>query len=297
LKRELPSLKALQTFEAVARYGSATEAGKELNVTEPAVSQQIKNLENHMGTKLFARMPEGLLLSPEGKYLFPIVKRLFDEVDDAVAVVSKQKQRRSLTVRVSPHFSARWLTPRLGDFMQKHPNIDIYLQNSIDQRSFNNRDIDVAVTWETGNSGECSGDELMQLRWVPMCSPEILDRGDGINKPQDLQNYHLIHETDYEQWYAWFKASGVGEYRPQKGLMIDNYEVLYQAVLAGRGIALLMYPMFSDALERGDLVAPLGTDSPLLVKYFTIYSEEAAIRTEVELFREWLHDQASVCHE
>ena len=120
MRRRVPPLNALRTFEAVARNGSFTRAAEELFVTEPAVSRTVKVLEDHFQTQLFDRQPKGLALTAEAKVLLPTVQASLGAIADVSRELYRASERPSLRLLVTPHVSAHWLMPRLGRFLRAH---------------------------------------------------------------------------------------------------------------------------------------------------------------------------------
>lgn len=289
-RRYLPPLNGLRAFEAAGRHLSITRAAAELCVTEPAVSQQIKQLELHLGRQLFTRHPGGLELTPEGKFLLPLLGESLDKMSEAVSAIKRGGTRRALRVQLTPHLSAHWISPRLAGFMSAFPDIELSIRHSYDPIDHVQPDVDIAVGWDAANWKGAVAEPLMRLGYLPMCSPDII-----AGRPaslDELAEHPLIQERGTRLWADWFAAAKVDQPRFARVIEYDNYDIAVHAAVQGQGVAILMYPMFLDHLETGRLVTPFGTAIHVPITCFLLYAEKSLAREEVQAFRDWITDEA-----
>lgn len=185
--RTLPPLNALHTFEAAARHLSFQRAAEELDITPTAVSHQIKVLEEHLGTSLFRRRPRPLALTEAGQLLYPAVSKSLDEIAIAIAELTQVSESTTLTVSVTMVFATKWLVPRLAEFQQSHPEIDLRLQTSNDVVDLHRQTVDVAIRYGSGNYPGLTVRKLMSDVFIPVCSPNLLNEKHPIKEPSTLR--------------------------------------------------------------------------------------------------------------
>lgn len=242
--RSISSLNALQVFEAVARHLSFQQAASELDVTPTAVSHQIKQLETELGIPLFRRRPRPLTLTTAGQTLFPTVQESLDQLHASIATIKQLSNPAVLTVSVLNVFAAKWLVPRLPDFQKQYPDIDIRLQTSNAVTDLHLRTVDLAIRYGRGHYPGLEAHKLMQDRFVPVCSPNLLKHDSPPQTPADLIHYPLLHfewvnyGPDAPSWKNWLASANVESMNAERGLKFDEENLAIQAAVAGQGIAL-----------------------------------------------------------
>jgi len=203
--QELPSLDLLQSFKAVVRHLSFTNAARELHITQSAVSHQIWALESYLGVSLFLRQNRRVLLSPEGQVLFPAVISAFQGLDEALEQVQESSEQQALTVAVEPQFGANWMAHRIGSFQRQLPEVTLHLHISHLEPNFTRERVALGVYWGHGLWQNLHPEQLMTLEYTPVCSPGLLNLGHPIRTPEDLQHYPLLHGYDYKDWRRWLE--------------------------------------------------------------------------------------------
>src|SRR5688572_9020685 len=152
MSRRLPALNALKAFEAAARHESFKRAAEELNVTQGAVSHQVKALETELGLKLFNRQPQGLVITEAGRAYLGVMRDAFDRIADGTERLLQRQRGGALAISVSPNFAAKWLVHRLGRFAEVHPEIDLRVSAQAQHIDFAREDIDLAIRHGDGNT-------------------------------------------------------------------------------------------------------------------------------------------------
>ncbi len=293
MARILPPLNALRAFEAAARHLSFTKAADELGVTPAAVGHHMRALEDYLGFQLFTRQARQLLLTPYGEELLPSVQGCFDQVAIMVERLRRDANRPHLSLLLPPYFSAWWLTPRIGAFLQNFPEIQLHLEHTADVADFSSGKVDLAVHWTGLDVPGICAEPLLRSRRVPMCSPSLLARTGPLDQPDDLKAYALLHEFDHQDWERWFDTHGLDPAGARRGTIVDNYQVLVQAAVEGQGIALLLTSIYSELMDRKRLVMPFGADYGVEFTYHVLYPEGALSRPVVRAFRDWLFQQVA----
>ncbi|MDA0785194.1 MAG: transcriptional regulator GcvA [Proteobacteria bacterium] len=291
--RDLPSTMALRAFEVSARTLSFTEAARELNLTQGAISHQVKNLEAQLGVKLFHRDRQRLRLSDDGSAYLPFVREAADRLRAGAEFLSAREDSGVLTVSVSPNFAAKWLVHRLGDFIVGHPEIDLRISASMDHVDFARNDVDMAVRHGTGDWPDLHITPLAQEEIFPVCSPELLRVGPPLERPEDLANHVLLHDLSRNDWPLWFAVAGVEPIDVSRGPQFDQTSMVIDAAVEGQGVALARRVLAARDLIAGRLVRPFDITLPAPYGYYIACPKSVADRAKIALFREWLVAEAA----
>jgi LysR family glycine cleavage system transcriptional activator len=198
-------LNALRVFAAVAEHLSFTEAANALDVTTAAVSSQIKTLEDSLETPLFYRHSRSVRLTPLGTQLLPGVRRGFDELARAIDQLRKHRTSGQLNITLLSSFLQKWLLPRLNDFYQKHPEIDLRFNASRSLVDFTQSDFHAAVRYGLGQWPQLRAEHVMDDWVFPVASPALFEKIGAINTVGDLNKYPLLHSR-HEPWGDWNAA-------------------------------------------------------------------------------------------
>ncbi len=292
MPRRLPSLDALRVFEAAARYLSFTQAADELHVTQAAVSQRIRSLEESLGVPLFKRLNRALLLSDDGQALYQPVRDALDQMADAVERLTESEQTGVLTVTTLHSFASTWLVPRLKRFRERHPEIDVRITTSDGLVDLNREDVDVAVRYGRGDWPGLLVVRLMTEEVFPVCSPDLLGKGPSLEKPSDLARHTLLHDDMQADWGTWLMAAGAPEVDHARGPWFFHSNLVIQAAVAGEGVALGRSVLVADELASGRLVKPFDVSLPVEFAYYVVSPRATKDRPKVKAFRQWLLEEA-----
>ncbi|MCF3628099.1 transcriptional regulator GcvA [Thalassospiraceae bacterium LMO-SO8] len=288
MSRRLPPLNALRVFEAAARHLSFTQAAEELNVTQAAVSHQIRGLEDWLGFPLFRRLSRALVLTEAGQLLFPEVREAMDILTTAVNRVQRQDSEGVLTVTTMDSFAQSWLVPRLGRFRQAHPDIDVRLVMVDRMVDLAREGVDVAVRYGRGNWPGLTVSLLRTEELFPVCAPELIAKGPPLKEPRDLAHYTLLHDEMPVDWRDWLAAVGCDTVNPERGPGYSHSNLVLLAARAGEGVALGRSVMVADDLAEGRLVRPFDFALPAPQAYYLACVEGEEDRPKIRAFREWL---------
>src|SRR6201746_1766459 len=205
----LPSLDGLGAFEAAARYLSFTQAASELNVTQTAISHQIKRLEEELGVRLFVRQNRALTLTPEAKEYLPGIRAAFNDMRLATDRLLRKDNDHVLTVSTLASLAAKWLLPRLSTFQEAQPGIEVHITTSTSLVDFKKGDVDAAIRYGRGQWPGLRADWLMADKLFPVCSPALLTGNKPLRRPEDLANHVLLHTSaGYDDdWRLWLNAA------------------------------------------------------------------------------------------
>jgi LysR family glycine cleavage system transcriptional activator len=288
----LPPLNALRSFEAAARQLSFTRAAQELHVTQTAVSHQMRLLEEHLGVRLFLRLPRRLVLTSEGRAYARELGRVFERIGDATAALQAQPRREVLAVTSLPSLAARWLVPRVGGFLDAHPQIDLRLVATERAVDFTRESVDLGIRWGYGRWAGLHSEKLMDDECFPVCSPAVLPRRRRLAL-SDLQRLTLLHDDSPDDWRRWLRAAGAAGVDAERGHVCTDASLTLQLAVAGRGIALGRRVLVERELADGQLVRPFSWSIPSDPAYYLVASPHTADLPRVRAFRDWLLDQVS----
>jgi LysR family glycine cleavage system transcriptional activator len=290
---KLPPLNALRAFEATARHLSVKHAADELCVTPGAVSQMLKALELHLGVKLFRRVNRGIFLTDAGQGYLPPVRNAFRQIADASRRVAVSADTGVLTVSVTPFFAAAWLVPRLKDFQDAHPDIDLQVVTSNALVDFARDGVDVAVRHGLGRYPGLYSERVVAVEIVPVAAPTLVARLGKPTSAAEMSRWPHVHDADRKGWHLWFQAQGIDEIGPPRGPAFDDSGLLLKAVLAGQGAGLLPAAMVALELAEGRLVKL--ADVVLLDEfaYYLVYPQSSRERPKVAAFRAWILNAAA----
>lgn len=289
--RRLPPLGALRAFEAGARHLSFTRAANELCVTQAAISHQVRQLEDWLGVRLFARRGHALALTPEGAAYLPELT----EALDRMAAATQRLRRRidgPLRLTVLPSFAMCWLVPRLGRFRALHPQLDLRLTTTAELWSFANDGFDLAIRSGLGRWHGLRTDLVARESLSPVCSPALAAGPPPLREPTDLRSATLLHDTPRSGWARWLAHAGIAGVDAGAGVAFDDAGLVLQAAAEGQGIALGRLTLAAGALQAGRLVQPFETVLPNDYSYWLTYPRLALERPEAVAFRDWLLAEA-----
>lgn len=279
---QLP-LNALRMFDAAARHLSLTRAAQELHVTQAAVSQHIRNLEERLGKPLFRRLPRGLALTDEGQALWPAVAQSFERIQQSLQQVAEPRPREILTVGVVGTFAIGWLIPRLSQFQQLQPHIDLRLLTNNNRVDLAGEGLDAAVRFGDGAWHGTHSQMLLRAPLSPMCTPALAQQ---LHEPADLARQSLLRSYRTQEWEGWFAA--LEQTAPlARGAMFDSSLTLAEAAAQGAGVALLPTRMFEHMLQQGRLVRPFAHEVDTGA-YWLTYLKSRPASGALQVFRQWL---------
>ncbi len=287
----LPSLNGLRAFEAAARHLSFTVAASELNVTQTAISHQIRRLEEELGIRLFVRKNRALTLTPEARDYLPGIRAAFDDLRLATDRLLRKENDRVLTVSTLASLAAKWLLPRLTAFQEAHPGIDVRITTSTSLVDFQRDEVDAAIRYGRGQWPGVRADWLMADQLFPVCSPALLTGPRPLRSPEDLAHHVLLHTSAgaSDDWRLWLTAAGMpANLSKQPGLTFDLTLMTVQAAIDGIGVAIGRTSYVEADIAKGRLVVPFKITLPANAGFYLVSPEARADSPKLSAFRQWL---------
>jgi len=308
-RKDLPPLEFLVAFEAAARLGGFTAAAEELNLTQAAVSRQIRLLEQNLGRQLFTRAHRAVRLTPEGRDFQHTVSLALSHVANAARGLRVVEDNVQLTVAADQSAAALWLLPKLEDFQRAHGEIDLRLISSDVEADCLAEEVDLAIVHGDGNWPGFEAELLLDEEVFPVCSPAYFDRHGAIAQPSDLLGRVLIDlDDDHWNWINWRvwlteqkvdlpqtpsrDGTGTGPAGLRR-LVINSYPLIVQAARDGLGVALGWRHLVDAPLAAGALVRPLEQTVRTKLGYYLLIRRDRGASPQAEAFRGWLRAQSA----
>jgi LysR family glycine cleavage system transcriptional activator len=282
--RRLLFLNGIKAFEAAARSGSFAGAGAELHVSAAAVSRMVHLLEQRLGVALFERKANRLAMTAAGRAYQSGLTPIFDALASLTAQVTATTTVRVLTIGVGPTFAMRWLIPRLADFRQAEPDIDVRITTGGVAAPF-------GEDWSCGinlGDGEWPGlvaEPLFAADLLPVCAPKLAAQ---LRRPGDLRGPSLLRVAHSpNDWPSWLKAANVTRVTA-RGLEFQFYGQALQAAADGLGVAMGIRPYIDDDIAAGRLIAPFALSVPKGMRWYLVYRSFQTEQRDFAAFRRWI---------
>lgn len=295
MSRRLPPLNALRVFEAAARHKSFARAAEELHVTPAAVSQQIKLLEDDLGVALFKR-GKALALSESANAVLQQVSEAFDQLERAMVKVRADRVAEPLVVTTPPAFAARWLIPRLDDFHERHPAVELHLLATRRVVDFSIEDVDVAIRFGMGDFHDLRVEPLMQEMIVLVAAPALartIKTAAELARSNLLEDGCHIMNGEFPDWETWLATQGVDNVPLHIRRFSGDAGLAIQAAVNGLGVALAWHSLVMDDLKAERLARVLDHSIPTSFAYHLVMPEKRVALDKVVAFRTWLFDQVA----
>jgi len=285
----LPSLRAIQAFDAVARHGGFSRAADELAVTHGAVSRQIRALEQQLGTPLFHRTAKGAALTGDGEVLFQASRTAFAALRNGVADLARRRADTAVTLSLTTSLALMWLVPRLPAFRHRHPEIAILLDTNDAPVDLFEQQVDCALRFGTGGWPGLHETRLTEEELVAVAAPRLIGGRSLPLSPRDVISFPLVHDDYNPGWDRWLERAGAET--PAGALPGDRYldsGVLIAAALDGQAVALVRRLLAADDLAAGRLIQASDVTLPLERSLFFVCRAGDQNRPVVAALRDWL---------
>lgn len=295
MKKRLPPLNWIRSFEAAARHLSFTHAALELNLTQAAVSQQIKGLESQLGAVLFKRLPRGLELTNAGSAYLPAVHESVERLSIATEEIFGQGRTDLLNIKVNLVFFLKWLAPKISNFRALHPKVNLQITSNIwtDDKE-NSADNDLEIRYGKGKWQALKSDRLTKDELFPVCSPDFLKKHPSLQTPDDLPNHTLLHVIGYEEgWGHWLNQTNHEHIKPSQGFQFDTLITALEMAAQGEGLALGRTSLVEGMIKSGRLVVPFEQKVATDEAFYLVYARSQVQHPHAEIFRHWLLDEVA----
>ena len=294
MKRNIPSLAALEVFEACARYASFTRAAEELGITQSAVSRQVAQLEEFLGVRLFERVRKRVLITSAGKSYADKIRTILKQTEKATEDITAAETGRVLHISSYATFAAKWLAPRLHLFSARFPDIAYQITVLMHHKAFASpeSDVDMAIHYGEASWPDSLLDLLMYEKIVPVCSPSYA-KSMSITQPSDLNRVKFLHQSRRpDVWPDMLASLGLQNINPLHGPRFDQFAMVIEAALTGLGMAAIPTFLIDRHLASGELVQPFEASMRSRHAYYLVYPEAKRNWKSIRAFRRWIVAQA-----
>jgi len=283
----LPSLNILRVFESAARHLSFKKAAEELCITPPAVSHQIRTLEEQLDIVLFTRLNRALVLSPQGEKYFSQVQYALQQLQSATNELINNKSHANFIINTVPMLVSTLLAPNIHEFQASQHNYNIQIDSDASRTDFAIESLDVAIRRVKGDEPNLIYKPIFKIAIAPICSPLYLQKNPLANL-DTLENCRLIRTSiDMGNWPLWLKQWGY--IAPQQNeLLLNNFNAVIDATRSGAGIAMGYLPIIKRLIDDGELITPFGEKTSFYGEPCLVYRKKDQDKPIVKAFELWL---------
>ncbi len=288
--KKLPSLNALKAFETVSRHLNFKLAADELNVTQSAVAQQVRSLEQELSIKLFDRHPKGVSLTPNGRNYANSIQFAFNLIHEATSSFIDKKQK--ITISSTPTFASKWLIPKLADFTAAHPDIELQILATEKMSHFQNDGVDLAIRYgQVPSNAGLNTELLIQDSFMVVASPDLVKLEQSSLSLNELFKYPLLHDA-HHLWSIFLeKLSSEISLNILKSIRFNQTALAIDAAIAAQGIV-LTNPLFIDAeLKNGKLIKIYEQELEMDTGFYLVSPRYSKNSENVTRVRNWLLSQ------
>ncbi|MFT7009350.1 MAG: LysR family glycine cleavage system transcriptional activator [Colwellia sp.] len=290
MQRRLPSFISLNCFEVAARTESFTKAAEELCLTQSAVSRQVKNLEEFIGCLLFERVKQRLYLTDVGKVYEQKIKEILHQLESVTQDISKNISGR-LIIGVEDSLTIAWLIPKLNDFKNKFPDIEVEIMTDLNKLYVKREGFDVGIIYGDADWPECKAQYLMDEHLVAVCTPKLYEKYGEVHELKDVLNYPFLQHTAHiSSTVEWLTAAGFTQQEVDKipGARFERLRLLVEAAEHGLGIAIVPYYQVSNHLSENKLVLARKEHFKCKDAYYVVSHKTKARDLKIQEFSNWL---------
>jgi LysR family transcriptional regulator, glycine cleavage system transcriptional activator len=293
-RNEIPSIKGLTSFIAAAECQSFTRAAAELSLSQGAISRHVREIEGHLGIRLFERIRQRVVLTEAGGLYLSYIKTPLADLAAASRKVEAFADGSILTLAVVPALATRWLLPRLPAFHKKNPRITVNVTMRQRPVDFAIELFDAAIAFDPPICPGTSPHHIMDMEIVAACSPKLM-ANTPIERPADIVNFPLLHKMSQpHRWPEWMAQLGVnGDFPPRRGQAFAQMSKLAEAAMAGLGIAIVPRQLFAEEFGHRRLEVFPVRPAAMNISYYMLVPERHADSDVVQTFTHWLIGEAA----
>ncbi len=289
----LPPLTSLRAFEAAARLRSFSAAADELCVGRSAISHQINDLEDRLGTMLFRRSSRSVELTEAGAAYYPYLREAFDRIAQGTASVGYQSAAGELILQTYVGVMVKWLVRRLHRFQAAYPDIQIIHLDIPSEFESRRGDVGLICTTEA-DLPSLQYTHLFSSSLSPLASPMLIQPGEKFREPADLANHTLLDvEGAEDDWRVWLDAAGISALAHRPHPKFDSYLIALEAAAEGQGVAIAPDFIAASDIKSGRLARPFDLEVSQRGNWYLVCSKERRHETRIKCFHDWLLAEVS----
>lgn len=284
------SLNSLHTFEAAGRHMHMARAAAELNVTQSAVSHQVKSLEENLELKLFMRSGRNLTLTADGQNLLTCVQTALQGITSTCIQLGDDVFSGELVIAAPASFATLWLMPRISHFLNPFPNLTIRRKIISSETGSQLPESDIAIVFNEPKFPGKRATTLVDLKMFPVCAPSLLETAPTLDATS-LRTQTLIHEDDGALWARWFAANGIEQFQPHRHIYAGTCHDATEIARSGLGLAINDKYTGASALEKGELIRPFGNETMTHGQYYLLTASQEKMSEPAIEFERWIRQE------
>jgi LysR family glycine cleavage system transcriptional activator len=284
----IPSTNALRALDAFARYGTVWQAADELNITRSAVSHQLRTLEEDLGFSLIERAGKGARLTVRGRHYAAEVRRAIDMLAEAGMRPRDASLGGQLTVSCVAGLGTLWLCPKIGEFRDLYPHVDLRIVTPRRLDDVEAEDVDLFIAFGIAQWTKQEYELIGTVQLAPVCSPAYLNRVGGFAEPAELLSQPLLHLVDFDDWARWSAAAGIKAGYVERGIVFSDLNLVLSAAAAGQGLAMGDELTCGQAFADGRLIRPFDVSVWSMRAYYLRTNPRKSEDPLVNAFADWL---------
>jgi LysR family transcriptional regulator, glycine cleavage system transcriptional activator len=286
-------IRAIWVFHTAARAGSISRAAAELSVTPSAITQQIQTLETQLGVTLLTKVGRGIVLTEAGERFFASINDGVEQIADATRTIRGYRSVTTLTIRATPTLSNKWLLPRLGQFLETNPDLEVRLDGTNEPTDFSREAVDIEIRHGDGRWPGLFVEGLIEESFIPVCAPSLA--GETSLSAKDVLRFRLIHSVKSQaQWPRWLTLARVEPEERWQRVLFDRSHMAIDAAARGMGIALESTLMMQRELADGVLVCPVRNPPDVrIITQWIACPRENLRHKRVRVFLDWLRAECA----
>ena len=289
ITKRMPSQNLLRVFAAAARHLSFKKAAEELCVSPPAVSHQVRKLEDYLETKLFIRMNRSLSLTKEGEEYFLTVQASLTQIEQATNKLFFKNATDTLNINAIPLVANLMIMPHLRSLKEQIPKVEFQIESQMETINFDSEDVDLAIRFQKGNETHLVYEPLFPVHVTPVCSPDFLTQL-APEQLNSLQGFTLIRLTeDLNSWPLWMKQWNV-DTDDHHYVTLNSYQSAIEGARNGLGMMIAYFPPTQILLKQGGFVAPFSDRFSPLGQVFLVYRAKDRQNPLIQKFSEWFKE-------
>ena len=292
MRRHIPSLSALQAFESAGRLSSFSRAARELNVSQSAISRHIRSLEEELGVALFQRIDQRVSLRPAGSRYIRAIRGCLDEIEASTFdLKTGRHDSGAIHLMTPPTIGARWLVPRLPEFMSRHPQIQLKLSVKADPVDFGNAAFDAAIAFGEQPPSHIGFEQLTEGELIPVCSPRLGLRPKADLGLAELKRYKLLELGSDRSWRVLCQQNRVKSFDEDSIQRYEYFDAGIQSAISGEGILLVQPFLVIEHLKNGALTLASSQKYKSESFYYFCFTRPKRISDSIRLFATWLKEE------
>lgn len=288
----LTPIRGLRSFCVAAKCLSFKHAANQLHLTPSAISHQIRQLEEQLNKQLFKRQTRAIELTPDGKVFYQSIAPIIEKLETTISDFTESESQITISLTLPEFFSSELLVPKLSEWSEKYPNINLQL-DTVKSKGESNKETDLSIILSGSKPTDAIVYELFPISYLPACSPNLYQKLKPLGKAALEEAQLILHQARPWAWHQWADENSIDDFDPQRIVQVDSMFSVARAAQKGLGIALIPLPLSQSWFDEGVLLPLFEHQLKTRDRYYLIQHDWHASRPELDLFVQWLLSEFS----